>query len=159
MAVNNKKTLVSSFKEMPDKDRRKLVNTVIMVFSIVVLVAGVALVFFSCKTDPSAYRNYSMPVDWDSVLRNSTWVVESGSLNGVDLTKIVFLDSQNGIWSCRMETDSQQFDECFLTLSGDRGSLVYGQMTVNIHLVENDGIYFMRLTFPDNSISDLKLVK
>ena len=114
--------------------------------------------FFSCKSDVSAYEPYTVPVDWHAVLKDSTWVVQGSTFSSLNIEKLVFLDNGNDSWTCRLETSFTQ-DECSVTMNGDRGSLVYGQVTFNVHLAETDGTYIMRLTAPDNSAADLVLVK
>jgi hypothetical protein len=156
-----KKGLIEKLKD------KKLTNTLILILSAAFLIAGISLALFSCKAQPSAYESYSMPTDWKSVLQDSKWLVDSSSSLDSDsypeilrmLAKLEFLSSNGNVWTCRLEASTAQTDECTVTMDGDKGTLVYGPVSLGVHLSESDSSYFMRLTGSDNKTVDLALKK
>ena len=161
-----KKSLFTTFKEMKADEKKKLTHTVIIALSAAFLVTGISLALFSCKAQPSAYDSYTVPADWKTVLKDSTWLVDSGSLDYEDfptalrkLSRIVFLSNEGNSWTCRLETSTAQIDECSVSLDDDKGSLVYGTCKLDVHLTETDDSYFMRLTASESRTVDLSLKK
>ena len=160
------KSLFKTFREMKDDERKKLIHTIVITLSVVFFVVGISLAFFSCKSQPSAYESYSVPIDWKAVLKDSTWLVDSGALDYEDiptalrkLSKLVFLSNDGNSWTCRIETSTAQTDECTVSMNDDKGFLVYGTCKLDVHLSENDNSYFMRLTASGSRTVDLALKK
>lgn len=158
-----KKSLFSTLKEMKKEDRKKLENTLVLTISTVILLVGCSLLFFSCKSQPEPYKEYEPEIEWASVLKDSTWTVQTNQLNTEpfpealkNLSKIVFLTSNSNIWTCRLET-ADGSDECTITLDKDTGSLTYGSTKLDVKLSESSGSYYMRLTGTGNKVCDLQL--
>ena len=164
-----KKTLLSTLKEMKSEDRKKLTHTLILTVSAAFLIVAVSLVFFSCKSDPNAYGSYTVPVDWVSIMKDSTWVVQSNNLDVEPfpvalrkLSKIVFLSQNGSTWTCRIETSTADTDECVVAMDSaasdsTKGSLTYVTTKLDVNLSESNDQYFMRLTGSGNRTCDLLL--
>ena len=159
----NKKTLLETLKEMKKEDKRKLGNTMILTISTVILLVACSLLFFSCKAQPEPYKDYEPETDWTSILKDSTWTVQTNQLNTEpfpavlrNLSKIVFKSSNANTWTCHLETTSG-YDECTITMDKDTGSLTYVSTKLDVKLSESSGTYYMRLTGAGNKTCDLIL--
>ena len=161
--MSTKKSLFTTLKEMNKEDKKKLQHTLILTISTVMLLVGCSLLFFSCKAQPEPYKEYEPEIEWVSVLKDSTWTVQTNQLNTEpfpealkNLSKIVFLTSNSNTWTCRLETTTGS-DECSIALDKDTGSLTYGPTKLDVKLSESSGTYYMRLTGAGNKICDLVL--
>jgi len=156
-----KKGLLEKLKD------RKISHALILALSAAFLIAGVSLALFSCKAQPAAYDDISVPVDWKSVLQDSKWLVDSSSSLDSEsypeilqkLSKVVFMSCNGNVWTCRLESSTALVDECTVAMDGDKGTLNYDPVKLAVHLSEGEGSYFMRLTGSDNKTVDLALKK
>ncbi len=151
------KTLFKTLKEMTKEERKKLFHSLFMSISMIFLMSGMALLLYSCKSEPVAYETYKAETDWDGVLKSGTWIRQSNNIAAMqDVERIKFLSLEGTSWTVRLEFSGAQSDECSAVMNKDSGSLNAGSVSYNVHLSEHEG-YWLRLTSPSDEVADFIL--